>query len=245
MSRGRFAFLFFGFCLVIAAVKIALPFALWAALKDACRSGGSGCSALTLVGGTFSGLALVIVFLVGMLLIFHRRLASAGMSRWWLLAVFLFAYGANGFLYAFGNSWSANFSAGILVLPIPYTLIALVMFGSFLAVYDPSLAPSAADRSVAWKIAALSAAAIIVGSSLGAFLIRSTILSVHMLPIARLALQANAYIALLPIPALLVFGAALARIALARPGSGGGTPTPATVHRRTASRTTFGQRAHG
>ena len=154
--------------------------------------------------------------------LFYRRLKATDLSLLWLLAVLFFAWDSNKFIYGFGNFWGASFSSGILWLQFPYTLIALLGLGLFLAVYEPSDAEVSSRHRFAWRLAgSMVPVILIVSSYLFAAMVGHTLRTIF------------------PIAAVVTFLSSLSYIALVSSNGGGrDTPTNTAVPRSSASVTT-------
>lgn len=236
MSRGRFAFLMAMTFVAVAAIKAALPFIVLS--TNICSGGREGCGVLAIIVGMFGGYGAVIIFIGMMVKIFYRRVSSVGLSRLWVVLVFLLAWGSSQVIYGTGNFWGANFSVGLIFMQFPYMLIALIGFGIFLALYAPPVGgelPSGHRK--AWTIAACSAVAVWVTSSLFAMFFLAALGG-------RLGLPLHA---LLPMTSLGVFFSALTYLlVVSTDGKGDGpkhSPKPASrAQGAELPRATFGRR---
>ncbi|MEM7775084.1 MAG: hypothetical protein AAF732_05700 [Pseudomonadota bacterium] len=129
-----------------------------------CSGTGGACGAVAVFAGIFLKFLAIVVFAIAMGILVFRRCRAVNMSGLWSIPAVAFVFGSSGFLFGVGNFSGANLAAGLLRLPMPYTLIALLGFGYFLATLRCAARQHTNDKKQSWSwiMAGLAATVIVI-----------------------------------------------------------------------------------
>lgn len=162
MYRSKFAYLsLIGLGALLAFLMLfpgILSFLVHAAMQGrSCEGSEGGCGALATVIATFvkpSGIVVIGAFLTW---IVSRRLNFLEFGGAWTTVAALWLLASIPYLVAARNFWGANFSLGLLYVPLPFLLAYLVVFVTFLyfVKYAPANAPDLRQQK-AWLIVMVS-----------------------------------------------------------------------------------------